>query len=960
LFCVALTFLVPVAQSSAQSLDSSFVPELTSDVVINSMAVQPDGKVIVAFGLGPHFLNAETNFIRANEVSLVRLDANGSLDPTFARVPHASTPFRRSASAVVLLTDGSAIVAGDFFVPGTFWHTGMVKVSSNGVVEQSYHGAVGNGQIRDMLLQPDGKLLVCGFNQVASGSTNVGIVRLQPDGTVDPSFGSSISHENDLVRIDTICLQPDGKLVIGGSFTHVDSIYLPHLARLNANGSLDGSFQPMLQEPADVESVTRQSDGRLLIGGQLTISNGAVRTPLVRLETNGVLDPTFITGPTGESSDVVYGTLALEDGKILAFGVFDHYAGQPAGSIVRLQSNGTLDPTFDVGTLGPPNYGGITKVAFDAGGRMLVSAKFLEFNRAERHAIARFITVDAPGTVQFVSTNVVVAEDQEATAELTVTRLDGRSGPVSVAYCAAGGNAISGFDYGGSTGVVAFVDGEFAPKSFAIPIHNDALEEESKFFHVQLSGPGNGVRVGNPSLAKVTIPANDFVGGIDSSFLPGYVAVTGSNCPTQCYDYSEVTALAVQPDGKILVGGTFKRTDSPSGLVRLNPDGSLDAGFHIGDGVDGSVSAVTVQPDGKIMIGGYFVRVSGVAATNVARLQTDGTPDPSFVSPLAWTAGVRCLAVQSDGKVVIGGYLHGFSETDYELLGRLNADGSIDRSFAARLYDWNGDSGVVNKIIVDAADRLYLLGNLQFTPDMPIEYHLARLASDGSWDERFAPRERTNSPDVMASSILPLPDGKLLLTGWFSQIESEPRPGLARLYSDGSLDRSFVPGLPVGTRVNAVCLQPDGRIVVLVVNDVYQFGVRRLNRDGSLDPSFHTFQTRGSYSERIVVMALGLGGAIIVAGEFDWLANGVRHNIAQLISDVAPALHLETIGGGLSRLTWPAAVLNVLVEGSSEPTTGWLPLPGTPERVGQEWVLTNALSQTRQFYRLRPRISDSQ
>jgi len=253
LFCVALTFLVPVAQSSAQSLDSSFVPELTSDVVINSMAVQPDGKVIVAFGLGPHFLNAETNFIRANEVSLVRLDANGSLDPTFARVPHASTPFRRSASAVVLLTDGSAIVAGDFFVPGTFWHTGMVKVSSNGVVEQSYHGAVGNGQIRDMLLQPDGKLLVCGFNQVASGSTNVGIVRLQPDGTVDPSFGSSISHENDLVRIDTICLQPDGKLVIGGSFTHVDSIYLPHLARLNANGSLDGSFQPMLQEPADVE-----------------------------------------------------------------------------------------------------------------------------------------------------------------------------------------------------------------------------------------------------------------------------------------------------------------------------------------------------------------------------------------------------------------------------------------------------------------------------------------------------------------------------------------------------------------------------------------------------------------------------------------------------------------------------------------------------------------------------------
>src|SRR5262245_4346889 len=112
--CAVLALVTLASKSLAQSLDSSFVPALTFDAVVNALAVQPDGKMILGIGLGPDYVNANTNFIGAREVSLVRLNPDGSLDPTFARVPHASTPYRRSASAVVLLTNGSVIVSGDF------------------------------------------------------------------------------------------------------------------------------------------------------------------------------------------------------------------------------------------------------------------------------------------------------------------------------------------------------------------------------------------------------------------------------------------------------------------------------------------------------------------------------------------------------------------------------------------------------------------------------------------------------------------------------------------------------------------------------------------------------------------------------------------------------------------------------------------------------------------------------
>ena len=140
-------------------------------------------------------------------------------------------------------------------------------------------------------------------------------------------------------------------------------------------------------------------------------------------------------------------------------------------------------------------------------------------------------------------------------------------------------------------------------------------------------------------------------------------------------------AVAVQPDGKILIGGSFGTYNGAAavGVTRLNADGALDTTFNPGGaGADGQVVAVAVQPDGKILIGGFFTTYNGVTAYRVARLNADGTRDTTFnAGYVAPSTNANALAVQPDGKILVGGYF-GPGPTK---LTRLNADGTRDATF---------------------------------------------------------------------------------------------------------------------------------------------------------------------------------------------------------------------------------------------------------------------------------------
>src|SRR5207248_480319 len=116
-----------------------------------------------------------------------------------------------------------------------------------------------------------------------------------------------------------------------------------------------------------------------------------------------------------------------------------------------------------------------------------------------------------------------------------------------------------------------------------------------------------------------------------------------------------VNSVALQPDGKVLVGGSWTSTIGTDWLVRLNADGSWDSAFKAITGPNGSIRSLALQTDGKVLIGGYFVAVNGLTRIGVARLNADGNLDTTFDPHRQLDNTVTCVASQTDGKVLVGG-----------------------------------------------------------------------------------------------------------------------------------------------------------------------------------------------------------------------------------------------------------------------------------------------------------------
>ena len=192
--------------------------------------------------------------------------------------------------------------------------------------------------------QADGKIIIGGDFTTVAGLTRNRIARLNPDGTGDPSFNPG-AGANGHVR--SVVLQPNGKVLVGGWFTEVDNVSRNGIARLNADGSLDSSFDPGTGADDLIFGVALQQDGKVLIAGYFTHVAGASRNYIARLNGNGSLDYAF---DVGNGADYYVYSLALQsDGKILVGGAFTVFNGVNCNRIVRLNTDGAVDPDFNSG-----------------------------------------------------------------------------------------------------------------------------------------------------------------------------------------------------------------------------------------------------------------------------------------------------------------------------------------------------------------------------------------------------------------------------------------------------------------------------------------------------------------------------------------------------------------------------------------------------------------------------------
>ena len=371
-------------------------------------------------------------------------------------------------------------------------------------------------------------------------------------------------------------------------------------------------------------------------------------------------------------------------------------------------------------------------------------------------------------------------------------------------------------------------------------------------------------------------------GDLDTSFNPA----TATN--------GLILATAVQPDGKVIIGGSFTSYAgvARNRVARLNTDGSLDTTFNPGSGANDQVNAIALQPDGKVIIGGFFTVVSTTITRRVARLNPNGSVDTSFNPAVGFdqTNGadntVTEIQLLPDGKVMIAGAFNVYRTVTRNRVARLLADGTLDTTFDPGA----GPNETVSAMTLAGAGKV-LIGGTFTTVAGPNRRGIARLNANGSLDATFNPGTGVASGGV--SAIRLRADGKILAAGSFAFFNSQSARNIVRLNSDGSRDSTFgTAALPIAASVRSLVLQQSGRVVV--AGEIAQSSsappeglFARLNDDGSLDSSFNV----GAGPDRAVQVASVMAdGRIVIGGNFNTYDGIPRSRIARVFGLTPPAL----------------------------------------------------------------------
>jgi uncharacterized delta-60 repeat protein len=301
----------------------------------------------------------------------------------------------------------------------------------------------------------------------------------------------------------------------------------------------------------------------------------------------------------------------------------------------------------------------------------------------------------------------------------------------------------------------------------------------------------------------------DVNGTLDNAgFLSGMSAANGS-----------VYALADQSDDQILVGGAFTSFDGyvRNRITRLNTDGSIDTSFNPGAGADNTVYGIAetfTNGVRQIYLAGAFSTVNGISHPNLARLNNNGTVDGAFAPGTGPDAPVYAVAAYPTnsifaGKLVVGGAFSNINSFAVGHVARLNADGSTDTNFDLNL----NASATVRAIAIQSDGRILIGGDFTSVNGMALN-HIARLNTDGSLDNSFTGSIATTTNGTVNAIAVQL-DGRIVVVGQFSQASGVTRNGITRLLSNGAVDPTIDFGDGANGAVDALVIQPADQMLVI-------------------------------------------------------------------------------------------------------------------------------------------------
>jgi uncharacterized delta-60 repeat protein len=828
------------------------------------MILQPDGKILVAGNFN--------SFVKS--VGLARLNPDGSVDSSFR------SAIADYAMGIVAQPDGKVLCLRTVSIGSGYGPT-ISRLLSNGAKDTGFHEPLfrvtGNtaGGIRVCTVQADGKLLVGGRFEMVNSAGHTNLARLNADGTLDPTFHVQVGPGNSSYAdlsgdVWNILIQPDGKILIGGNFLWVNQTVCDGFTRLLMDGTVDPTFSlPDFSVPGSssvVEILAVQPDGKLLL-----LQNG-----IHRLNPDGTIDPTF-TQPNAGVRAVIDPRRAtvLPEGKLEFIGYVNEN-GIPHSGLIRLNSDGSLDPQVPGLDLRDANHNPLAPIAMaiQPDGKVLVMGDFTAINDVPRAGIARlFADLHGPAAVTFAAAQNS-ADEASGLAVVTVRRSGDTSLPASINYTTLDVTALANSQYLPSSGTLSFEPLE-SEKTIVIPVLSEGIPSADTTLSVLLSSPGSGTLLyGALTNTTLTILNSERPGTLDSSFNP-------------VIEPSGDLRMALQPDGKILVAGGFQRVNGVprNSAARLLPDGSLDSTFDPKGGLlfqddqgglnPASVNSLILLPDGKIVVRGSFNLVSGQPLTNLARLNPDGSVDPSFnPDPIAqqFLSLAPALAVQPDGKILVSESVR--FRPGQVSLGRLTSSGAVDPTFLTlQVSEVLGWGSTFNVMVIETDGRPVFEG----APNGD-QRGMTRLNLDGTVDPTFSPIVEGNN--LIAALVQP--DGKIVIAGSFSRVNNSNRPGLARLNADGSTDLDFAPALTNHATygIYALAVQPDGKLLAGMTDG----SIIRFDLQGARDPSFY-LGGDGFGQASISDLAVQPDGQILVAGAFTSVRGVARTGLARLNGD---------------------------------------------------------------------------
>lgn len=370
LAAIALTTVLhlrAIAQSG--SVDPAFAIGTGADDQITAIVPLASGKIMVA----GYFTEYDGTPIGG----IARLNSDGTLDNTFV----SGTGFDNAVNAMVVQPDGKIVVGGTFSSYNGTAKPGLVRLSANGAIDATFSTPGVQGGINTLALQSDGKLLIGGTGVAIVGGFTSNLARLTTGGAIDASFDVD-PGPNSIVLASK--QQTDGKVMVGGHFTAYHGASAGFCNRVSGAGATDAGFQFGSGASSIVRSIVLQPDGKILLAGSFTMFNGTMSTRIVRLNTDGTVDPGFTTGSGANS--IVHAMGLQPDGKILLGGLFNLFNGTTRNRVARLLTNGALDLGFDIGA-GANDV--VRALATLPDGDVLVGGGFTQFDGATRGRLVR-------------------------------------------------------------------------------------------------------------------------------------------------------------------------------------------------------------------------------------------------------------------------------------------------------------------------------------------------------------------------------------------------------------------------------------------------------------------------------------------------------------------------------------------------------------------------------------------